>query len=143
MFLIAPILVEFPSSAFPRLEHVELAARHLGHEDVTRVNYTSRSSIQCMIMLLCSQLITSSFLYFSPSFCVTFFLLMYVHLPTRLVSLSIMTMCSQNTYNNVADFKWRLSVLVDLAYVLNVDIGTQICDQLVDVSGRLGAMQLS
>jgi AP-3 complex subunit delta-1 len=58
----------------------------------------------------------------------------------RLVlSQRIMTMCSQNTYDNVADFEWYLSVLVDLAYVSNVDIGTQIRDQLVDVVGRVRA----
>jgi hypothetical protein len=32
-----------------------------------------------------------------------------------------------------------VSVLVDLAYVSNVDIGTQIRDQLVDVVGRVRA----
>jgi AP-3 complex subunit delta-1 len=48
-------------------------------------------------------------------------------------------MCSQNTYDNVIDFEWYLSVLVDLAYVSNVDIGTQIRDQLVDVVGRVRA----
>ncbi|KAG2365496.1 adaptin N terminal region-domain-containing protein [Suillus spraguei] len=58
----------------------------------------------------------------------------------RLVlSQRIMTMCSQNTYDNVVDFEWYLSVLVDLAYVSNVDIGTQIRDQLVDVVGRVRA----
>ncbi|KAG2050585.1 Adaptor protein complex AP-3 delta subunit [Suillus hirtellus] len=58
----------------------------------------------------------------------------------RLVlSQRIMTMCSQNTYDNVSDFEWYLSVLVDLAYVSNVDIGTQIRDQLVDVVGRVRA----
>ncbi|KAG1868262.1 adaptin N terminal region-domain-containing protein [Suillus subalutaceus] len=58
----------------------------------------------------------------------------------RLVlSQRIMTMCSQNTYDNVIDFEWYLSVLVDLAYVSNVDIGTQIRDQLVDVVGRVRA----
>lgn len=60
--------------------------------------------------------------------------------PYRLVlSQRIMTMCSQNTYDNVSDFEWYLSVLVDLAYVSNVDIGTQIRDQLVDVVGRVRA----
>lgn len=48
-------------------------------------------------------------------------------------------MCSQNTYENVADFEWYLSVLVDLAYVSKVDIGAKIRDQLVDVVGRVRA----
>jgi AP-3 complex subunit delta-1 len=48
-------------------------------------------------------------------------------------------MCSQNTYDNVADFEWYLSVLVDLAHASNVNIGAQICDQLVDVVGCVRA----
>jgi len=48
-------------------------------------------------------------------------------------------MCSSSTYDNVLDFEWYLSVLVDLAYISNVDIGGQIRDQLVDVVGRVRA----
>jgi AP-3 complex subunit delta-1 len=40
-------------------------------------------------------------------------------------------------YENVTNFEWYLSVLVDLAHVANVDIGSQIRDQLVDVVGRV------
>lgn len=58
----------------------------------------------------------------------------------RLVlSQSIISMCSSSTYDNVLDFEWYLSVLVDLAYISNVDIGGQIRDQLVDVVGRVRA----
>ncbi|KIJ07920.1 hypothetical protein PAXINDRAFT_139610 [Paxillus involutus ATCC 200175] len=58
----------------------------------------------------------------------------------RLVlSQHIMTMCSSSTYDNITDFEWYLSVLVDLAYVSNVDVGAQIRDQLVDVAGRVRA----
>lgn len=58
----------------------------------------------------------------------------------RLVlSQSIISMCSNLTYDNVTDFEWYLSVLVDLTYISNVDIGAQICDQLVDVVGRVRA----
>ncbi|GAW04764.1 Adaptor protein complex AP-3 delta subunit [Lentinula edodes] len=46
-------------------------------------------------------------------------------------------MCSQNTYENVTNFEWYLSVLVDLAHVANVDVGVQIRDQMVDVVGRV------
>lgn len=42
-------------------------------------------------------------------------------------------------YENVIDFEWYLSVLVDLAYVAAVDIGTQIRDQLMDVTLRVRA----
>ena len=56
----------------------------------------------------------------------------------------ILTLCSQDTYANVTDFEWYLSVLVDLAYVASVDIGGQIRDQLVDVTTRVrGASRLA
>ncbi|CAL1694631.1 unnamed protein product [Somion occarium] len=53
------------------------------------------------------------------------------------LSQRILSLCSQNTYENVVDFEWYLSVLVDLAYVASVDIGAQIRDQLVDVTARV------
>lgn len=53
------------------------------------------------------------------------------------LSQRILQMCSQNTYENVSNFEWYLSVLVDLAHVANVDIGVQIRDQIVDVVGRV------
>ncbi|KAF7302704.1 AP-3 complex subunit delta [Mycena chlorophos] len=49
----------------------------------------------------------------------------------------ILTICSQSLYENVVNFEWYLSVLVDLAHVANVDVGAQIRDQLVDVVGRV------
>lgn len=48
-------------------------------------------------------------------------------------------MCYSSTYDHVVDFEWYLSVLVDLTYISNVDIGTQIRDQLVDVVSRVRA----
>ncbi|KAF7347534.1 AP-3 complex subunit delta [Mycena venus] len=54
-----------------------------------------------------------------------------------ILSQRILTMCSQSMYENVTNFEWYLSVLVDLAHVANVDIGPQIRDQLVDVVGRV------
>lgn len=56
-----------------------------------------------------------------------------------ILSKSILNMCSQSTYENVTNFEWYLSVLVDLAHVANVDIGSEIRDQLVDVVGRVRA----
>jgi AP-3 complex subunit delta-1 len=56
----------------------------------------------------------------------------------RLVlSRKILEMGSRNTYDNVVDFEWYLSVLVDLAHVANVDVGGEIRDQLVDLVGRV------
>ncbi|KAF4604673.1 AP-3 complex subunit delta [Pleurotus pulmonarius] len=49
----------------------------------------------------------------------------------------ILTMCSQSMYENVTNFEWYLSVLVDLAHIANVDIGKAIRDQLVDIVGRV------
>ena len=54
-----------------------------------------------------------------------------------ILSQRILSLCSDNTYENVDDFEWYLSVLVDLAYVASVDIGSQIRDQLVDVTARV------
>ena len=48
-------------------------------------------------------------------------------------------MCSQSTYENVINFEWYLSVLVDLAHIAKADVGNQIRDQLVDVVGRVRA----
>ncbi|KAF7337542.1 AP-3 complex subunit delta [Mycena sanguinolenta] len=54
-----------------------------------------------------------------------------------ILSQRILQMCSQSMYENVTNFEWYLSVLVDLAHVANVDIGASIRDQLVDVVGRV------
>lgn len=51
----------------------------------------------------------------------------------------ILAICSQSTYDNVTNFEWYLSVLVDLAHVANVPVGEQIRDQLVDIVGRVKA----
>ncbi|KAF8956094.1 adaptin N terminal region-domain-containing protein [Flammula alnicola] len=53
------------------------------------------------------------------------------------LSQRILSLCSRSTYENVSNFEWYLSVLVDLAHVANVDVGAEICDQLVDVVGRV------
>jgi AP-3 complex subunit delta-1 len=60
----------------------------------------------------------------------------------RLVlSQRILTICSQSTYENVTNFEWYISVLVDLAHVANVNVGAEIRDQLVDVVGRVRAVR--
>lgn len=55
------------------------------------------------------------------------------------VTQRILQICSYSTYDNVTDFEWYLSVLVDLAYVGDSKLGTVIRDQLVDVVGRVRA----
>ncbi|EGN93647.1 hypothetical protein SERLA73DRAFT_97586 [Serpula lacrymans var. lacrymans S7.3] len=58
----------------------------------------------------------------------------------RLVlSQRILSICSQSTYDNIVDFEWYLSVLVDLAYISNSDVGLHIRDQLIDVVTRVKA----
>lgn len=42
-------------------------------------------------------------------------------------------------YENIQDFDWYLSVLVDLVYVANADVAGLIRDQLVDVTARVKA----
>ena len=59
------------------------------------------------------------------------------------LSQRILNICSQSTYDNVTNFEWYLSVLVDLAHVANADIGAQVRDQLVDVVGRVKAARRS
>ncbi|KAI0354633.1 Ap3d1 protein [Trametes cingulata] len=49
----------------------------------------------------------------------------------------ILALGSQDVYDNVTDFEWYISVLVDLAYVARVNIGAEIREQLVDITGRV------
>ena len=49
----------------------------------------------------------------------------------------LLTICSHDTYDNVVDFQWYLSVLLDLTYVASVKVGDQIRDQLVDIVARV------
>ncbi|KAG6889341.1 hypothetical protein C0995_001749 [Termitomyces sp. Mi166 len=53
----------------------------------------------------------------------------------------ILAMGSQSTYENVANFEWYISVLVDLSHVANVNVGAEIRDQIVDVVGRVKAVR--
>lgn len=57
------------------------------------------------------------------------------------VSRRIIQMCSRNMYENIDDFEWYLSVLVDLSYVAGVDIGDEIKDQLLDVCIRVRSVR--
>ncbi|KAJ3713758.1 adaptin N terminal region-domain-containing protein [Lentinula guzmanii] len=58
-----------------------------------------------------------------------------------ILSQRILQICCQNTYENVTNFEWYLSVLLDLAHIANVDVGAQIRDQMVDVVGRVKAVR--
>lgn len=56
-----------------------------------------------------------------------------------ILSQRILSICSRSTYENVTNFEWYISVLIDLAHIANVNIGAEIRDQLVDVVGRVRA----
>lgn len=49
----------------------------------------------------------------------------------------LLAICSNDTYDNVVDFQWYLSVLLDLTYVASVKVGDLIRDQLVDIVARV------
>jgi AP-3 complex subunit delta-1 len=53
----------------------------------------------------------------------------------------LLAMCSHDTYDNIEDFQWYLSVLLDLTYVASVNVGEQIKDQLVDIVARVKAVK--
>ncbi|KAG8807243.1 AP-3 complex subunit delta, partial [Serendipita sp. 399] len=55
------------------------------------------------------------------------------------VATRVIDMCSRNMYENVRDFDWYLSVLLDLIYVANADVASIVREQLMDVVIRVKA----
>ncbi len=55
----------------------------------------------------------------------------------------ILRMTSLDTYTNITDFDWYLSVLIDLTYVSNVDVGERIKDIVLDVVSRVPSVRPS
>ena len=55
----------------------------------------------------------------------------------------ILQITSADTYGNVTDFDWYMSVLIDLTYVSNVDVGEQIKDIILDVVARVRSVRSS
>ncbi|KAH9982297.1 Clathrin/coatomer adaptor, adaptin-like protein [Lactifluus volemus] len=49
----------------------------------------------------------------------------------------ILEICSYDTYDNVVDFQWYLTVLLDLTHIASVKVGDQIREQLVDIVARV------
>ncbi|TPX61442.1 hypothetical protein PhCBS80983_g01081 [Powellomyces hirtus] len=49
----------------------------------------------------------------------------------------IISICSKDTYANVTNFEWYITVLVDLIRAKGVDVGNLIAAQLVDVAVRV------
>jgi AP-3 complex subunit delta-1 len=53
----------------------------------------------------------------------------------------ILQITSADTYSNITDFDWYMSVLIDLTYVSNVDVGEQIKDIILDVVARVRSVR--
>lgn len=49
----------------------------------------------------------------------------------------IIFICSQNSYHNVTNFEWYISILVGLTYVPDVSVGDLLTDQIMDVGVRV------
>lgn len=57
------------------------------------------------------------------------------------LTLRLLAIISHDTYVNVTDFEWVVSVLIDVAYVSNVDIGAEVKTMLLDVVGRVKSVR--
>jgi len=53
----------------------------------------------------------------------------------------ILSIISYDTYSHITDFEWVVSVLVDVAYVSNVNVGPRIRELLLDVVGRVRSVR--
>ncbi|OWT39265.1 AP-3 complex subunit delta-1 [Cryptococcus neoformans Bt1] len=59
----------------------------------------------------------------------------------HLLSTRLLGILSHNTYANVTDFEWILSVLVDVAYVSRVNVGQDIKRMILDVVARVKSVR--
>lgn len=53
----------------------------------------------------------------------------------------ILSICSKDTYANITNFEWYISILVDLVRVKGVDVGNLLAAQLVDVAVRVAEVR--
>lgn len=49
----------------------------------------------------------------------------------------IIFICSQNSYHNVTNFEWYITILVGLTYVPDVSVGDLLTSQIMDVGVRV------
>lgn len=63
-------------------------------------------------------------------------------LDRKLVATRIIKVCSIDTYKNINNFEWYISVLLDLTNCRDIQFGRLICDQLIDVCIRVKDVQL-
>jgi AP-3 complex subunit delta-1 len=60
-----------------------------------------------------------------------------------LLTQRLLAIVAANTYANVTDFEWVVSLLVDVSYVSKVDVGVTVRDMLLDVVGRVRSVRES
>lgn len=58
-----------------------------------------------------------------------------------LLSKRLLDIIAHDTYLNITDFEWVVSVLVDVAYVSRADVGPQIRHMLLDIVGRVRSVR--
>jgi len=58
-----------------------------------------------------------------------------------LLTQRLLAIITHDTYVNITDFEWVVSVLVDVAYVSNVNVGARIKEILLDVVGRVRSVR--
>jgi AP-3 complex subunit delta-1 len=58
-----------------------------------------------------------------------------------LLSNRLLDIIAVDTYAHVTDFEWVVSVIVDVAYVAQVDVGTRVRNMLLDVVGRVRSVR--
>ncbi|WVF68678.1 hypothetical protein IAT40_003450 [Kwoniella sp. CBS 6097] len=58
-----------------------------------------------------------------------------------LLTQKLLSIISYDTYVNVTDFEWVISVLIDIAYVSNVNVGDEIRRLVLDIVGRVKSVR--
>ncbi|WVW86640.1 hypothetical protein I302_108693 [Kwoniella bestiolae CBS 10118] len=58
-----------------------------------------------------------------------------------LLTQKLLSIISYDTYVNVTDFEWVISVLIDIAYVSHVNVGEEIKRLVLDVVGRVKSVR--
>ncbi|KAG9286104.1 hypothetical protein G9A89_022781 [Geosiphon pyriformis] len=53
----------------------------------------------------------------------------------------IVFVCSQNSYNNIANFEWYVAVLVDLTFIAGTKVGDLLSNQIMDVGVRVKSVR--
>nr|ODN91253.1 AP-3 complex subunit delta-1 [Cryptococcus depauperatus CBS 7841] len=54
-----------------------------------------------------------------------------------LLTTRLLNILSYNTYANITDFEWTLSMLIDISYISHVNVSSQIKQMVLDIIGRV------